>query len=634
MAIVTTTQPGTFVIPGNYIAETPEPAPPSPGPNTSLLAIDGTANYGDTNTPTFCSPSTLSGSYGNNTSLPFSILDAIENGSAPEAQAYLVNRVSDNTDVASSVLVVDSTGFATKVMTVSGTYTAAQNVSATMVNGSATITTPNYAVQSSDTPTTVAAALVGLINNSPAVLGANAFLSRASNVAGAITYTALNSGTGGNSITVQSTVSGSGFSVTLNSATALAGGATPGTLGTLSGQSTGSYPNASTAPQVISGYRLDISSPSGSTSPVYTLTLFFPGQTSEVFTGIIAYASPGGGYSSTTLQASIAAAVNIGTSAHAPSQFWSWTSGSSTASPLTSTYQGASGGTDGATGVNTSILLGQDGTVGRTGVYAFRGMISAGQVMIAGLRDCTAAQTLAVFAQSENALAGIDLGPSGTEPQAAVTTKNANNVSSRFLVASVEWLNYRDPYTGLQKQCSPTNSIMGVIASEDPWSSPLNKPTGGKGGLISTEWTTGQFPDETLLQQNNICYFKNYNGSLVVFNDNCSDGTPIQDTRMLNYIAYMLQVIGAPFLGQNQTIAMNDQTRGQYFGAIQSFLKGLANANAPKINAFQIVKTGNTQTTIQNAFLLGQTFVTTLRAIRYILNVVQVGSQVVIQQPS
>lgn len=641
MPIVTNTQPGNFIIPGTYIVETPQPPPQQLGPNTSLLAIVGTANYGAVNTPTSVSLSSVLANFGNDSTLPYSVLDAINDGASPETSQFLVNRVSDGTDTKASVTITDSTGFAFGTLTISGTAGASQTITATLQNGSnPAVTTAAYSiVQGTDTPTTIAAALVSLINATGAVLGANAFVQPATSSAGVITITALTQGTAGNSITVLGTVTGSGTTVTPTNATAFASGAAPGTIGTLSALYTGTLPNSTTVgtatlPATISGYRLDLSAGTTSAGPVYTLTLFFPQQSNEVFTGIIAYATAGGAYNGATFKANLAAAVNTGSTAHAPSQFWTFSSGGSTATPLAATYRGASGGTNGSAGVTLGTLIGVDGTTGRTGMYALRKMISAGQFFIAGLGDCTAAQTLATFAQQENSIAGIDLGPSGTTPSTAVATMVANNVNSRFLVASMEWDNYRDTFTGLVGLHSPTSTTMGTIASLDPWESPLNKPTGGKKGIVSTEWTVGQFPDETLLQTNNICYIKRYAGNFVLFNDNCSDGTPIADTRMLNYIAQQLILIGAPFLGQDQSLAANDGTRADYFGAIKSFLNGLLDPTGrnPKINAFKIDQSGNTNTTIQGGFLIGRTSVTTLRGIRVIMNILQVGSQVVIQQ--
>ncbi len=103
---------------------------------------------------------------------------------------------------------------------------------------------------------------------------------------------------------------------------------------------------------------------------------------------------------------------------------------------------------------------------------------------------------------------------------------------------------------------------------------------------------------------------------------------------MLNYIAQQLITIGAPFLGQDQSLAANDGTRADYFGACKSFLNGLLDPTGrnPRINAFKIDSSGNTNTTIQGGFLIGRTSVTTLRGIRVIMNILQVGSQVVIQQ--
>jgi hypothetical protein len=557
----------------------------------------------------------------------------------PESNIFLGNRVTDGTDTAASVLVVDGSGFATETITISGAAGTGQTVIVTLVNGSVTVNTPLYTIPNGQSAALTATALSNIINNTVAVLGSNSFIQTTTASTNTIPINALASGTGGNSITASVAITGSGTSATPNSPTALSGGAVPGSIGTLTDIHTGSYPNASTANNIISGYRLDYTSPSGSTSPVARLTLYHPDSAAQVFNNIIAYATVGGGYSAATFKTNLAAAINTGSSAQAPAQFWTFTSGSSTAVPLVGVYQGASGGTDGTTSITTQVLLGQDATVSsaRTGIYALRTMLGAAQVIIPQFADCTAAQALASFCVEENCIGFIDLGGIGTSTTTAVTTKTNNNVNSSSLISSMEWGYYLDPFTGVEKLCSPSNTIAGTVASLNPWFSPLNKPTGGKSGLIATEWSTTQFPDFTSLEVNNICFIARENGNFVVWNDNCSDGTPIADARMRNYIAYQIQVIGFPFIGMLQSTAPNDPTRNDYFNAIKGFLSPMApppfgSATTPQINAFNVDSSGNTPTTIQGGFLIGKTTVQTLRGIRYVLNIILVGSQVVVQQ--
>ena len=649
MPIVTSTQPGNFVVPGSYI-DIVAPPPASPlGPNTSLIGIVGTASYGPINSPTNFNLSTIYTTFGRSTQNtvlssppPYqsTIVDAVLNGMTPESNSFIGVRVVDGSQAAATVSLVDGTGFSTATITISGTAGVGQSILATFVNGAAQpISTASYAIPTGQTPAATATALSAIINASPPALGSNAFIGNTTASGATIPISALASGVGGNSITLSVSMTGSGQTATPSSATPFTGGAVPGTLGLLTDMQTGSYSNASTANNIVSGYRLDAVTVSGSTSPVYRLTLYHPDAPAQVYGSIIAYATVGGGYNAATFRANLATAVNIGTSSQASASSWIYSNtGSSTAAPLTGVYQPAAGGVDGDANITTPILLGQDSTYGaaRTGLYALRTKVSSAQVVIPQLYDLTAAQAMAVFAVQENCIAFIDLGPAGTTITSALSGMAANNVHSSSLVASMEWGTYLDPYTGTTKLCSPSNTITGIVSSLNPWQSPLNKPTGGKGGLISTEWSTSNFPDFTPLETGNICFIALEYGNYVQWNDYCSDGTPIADARMRNYISYQLQVIAAPFIGQLQSTSPTDPTRAAYFAAIRSFLSPMApppygSAAIPQINAFLIDPTGNTAATIQAGFLIGRITVQTLRGIRYVLNILMVGSQVVVQ---
>jgi hypothetical protein len=648
MPIVTSTQPGSFVVPGTYIDIVPPPPVSAPGPNTSLIGIVGTASYGPLNAPTNFNLATIYTTFGRSTQNlttssppPYqsTIVDAVLNGMTPESNAFIGVRVADGSQAAASVSIIDNAGYATGTITISGTAGTGQTLFATFTNGALpAVVTTTYAIPTGQSAAATATAFSAVLNNCAAFFGSNAFMTTSAASGNTIPLVAWLSGTGGNSITFSATISGSGQTVSPTATTSLTGGAAPGVLGLLTDVYTGSYSNSNLTNNVVSGYRMDLVTVSGSTSPIYRLTLYHPDAPAQVF-NVNAYATVGGGYSATAFRANLAAAINVGSSSAGPAVSWTYSnSGSSTATPLIGFYQGAAGGVDGDAAITTQTLIGQDSSTGaqRTGLYALRTYVPAAQVVIPQLYDLTAAQTLATFAVQENCIAFIDLGPPGTTVTSALSGMAANAVHSSSLVASMEWCNYLDPYSGTVKLCSPSNTISGIVSSLSPWFSPLNKPTGGKGGLISTEWSTTVFPDFTSLETGNICFIALEYGNFVQWNDNCSDGTPIADARMRNYISYQLQVIAAPFIGQLQSSATNDPTRAAYFGAIRSFLSPMApapygSATTPQINAFIIDTSGNTPTSIQQGFLIGKITVQTLRGIRYVLNILLVGSQVVVQ---
>jgi hypothetical protein len=517
MPILTSAQPSNFVIPGSYITEVAAtPTSPSNQPQTSLIAVNGTGQWGAPNVPIPVTGGAagIVAAIGSNTQLPHSIADAVLNGTLPECQNYLLNRVTDGTDTGASWNLNDNLG------NISGTFYANSTGS--------------------------------LANNTP---------------------------------------------------TSSAGG------------------------------RCDQITPNGSMSPVYRITTFFPGIT-EVFT-VAAYAVPGGGFNEAAFQANLSAAINYGTKTRGPSAVWIYSSGNSTTTPMTGTFFPAAGGTDGAEGVGTQQLIGQDGTVGRTGIYALRNMVQGGTVLIAGMLDCSITQILATFCQEEACISGIALGPAGTTPDQGATTIAADNVVSRFVFTAMGWGYVIDPTTTQQQLEDPAHAIAGVISSLDPWASPLNKPTaGGKGNLIGTEWSVSQMPDETELQENNVCYIKQYGGQYVVFNDRMSDGTPIADTRMLNYLAVEIENIGTKYLGQSQPAMMNNAIITDYLNDVKALLEPFVNPKNQRITAYSVSGSADTVSSTEQGFLIGSTSVQTLSGIRYILNILQVGNSLQVQQPT
>ena len=105
-------------------------------------------------------------------------------------------------------------------LTIAGTPTAGQEVTATLVNGSTTVTTQPYTVLNTDDANSVAFALSNSINASAAVTAASAFLAPTSADENVVNITALTSP--GTSITVKGAITGSGATISPTTATALA----------------------------------------------------------------------------------------------------------------------------------------------------------------------------------------------------------------------------------------------------------------------------------------------------------------------------------------------------------------------------------------------------------------------------
>lgn len=408
---------------------------------------------------------------------------------------------------------------------------------------------------------------------------------------------------------------------------------TAGTLVTLTAKNTGSYANKAT-------WKLVLASGTLSVSPVLTLYVNFPNANGEVFANIISYATLGSAFDAPTFKANLIAAINTGTSKASPSAFWVASSGSGTHNPANlSTLANASGGTDGTTTITSSTLIGTDGNTGRTGIYALRGTIQGGVLIVAGLTDPTVAQTIAAFCQSESNMAVVLLGAEGITTDAAVAAKNTDNVSSSFLYAVQDWESTFDVLQGTTRLVSPLGAVGGTIASLAPYQDPINKPYGGKAGMLGTERTistsqplsSGEQQERAL---NDISYFTNTlrPGGFVLADDHMSDGSLLSDTRMRNFIALTCLQIGTNFVGELQSTDANDVTRIHFANALKAFLNGLLQPPAPglsrQINAFQVIAdaSNNTTTTIEQGFLIANVIVQTLTGVRFALTVLQVGN--------
>lgn len=113
----------------------------------------------------------------------------------------------------------NAVGPGTGSLTIASAPVAGQQVTATIVNGSTTVTTIPYVVLSTDTTSTIATALSSAINKSAAVTGGSAFLSPTSTSANVVTITALQAP--GTAITIQGAITGNGATIAPTSATNL-----------------------------------------------------------------------------------------------------------------------------------------------------------------------------------------------------------------------------------------------------------------------------------------------------------------------------------------------------------------------------------------------------------------------------
>lgn len=606
--------------------------PTASGPATGLVAVVGGANDGPVGVPVpFSDSSSLFSLFGNDTVSTYSLVRGSLNA-MPECSQFLGVRATDGTDTAAVIDLPNGGVFATGTLTVSGSP-ATGTLSATLVNGATTVTTTPVNVTNVDTVTTAAVKLATAIGASAACVGSSAFLQvPAIPTSGAIALASIKFGTSSNSITYAGTAVGSGFTLTPSTATALSGGTAAGNVNVviLTRKNTGSNGNNSTAQFVLQ-------SGSPNNQPVYSLQITNPGNQPEFYNGLVAYT--GTVYAAATLQANALAAVNGTVKGQSGSPNWVATAGSAT-NPPTQNLQAASGGTDGTSGLNSALLIGNSGNVGRTGMNALSGQVAAGQVFISGLTDPTVGQTLIAFRQTEDCLIHLSF-PEGTTTAQAVATRTQYDLADPGLVLSIFWDLVFDQTSQTSFYTAPMGKIAGIISSVPTYLYVGNQPVTGAAGVSGTERIGGtQSPvnsaEATQLQQNGILYLGYMpraprGPQLGLPHGIASDGvTRISDYRMLAFIVVMLQQIEGAFVGGPMKAIAGAQLGQPTFGSLQDavngFFSSLVNGQPAQLAAASFTLGSiNTPTTIAEGYLIPTVLVQTLSACQFLINLLNVG---------
>jgi hypothetical protein len=293
----------------------------------------------------------------------------------------------------------------------------------------------------------------------------------------------------------------------------------------------------------------------GSKASSWKVIIGAPGYTAEVFDNITG--------SGNALWVAIAAAINSGSGVlRGASQWVTAAAGAGTTTATAATYT-FSGGVDGAvvgsSNVKTATLVGVDTTT-RTGMYALRGRIAAGTLLLADADDTTQWSVINAFGQSE-ACFPILAGPSGDSISNAVTTKQAAFDDAWGKPLFGDWCWWNDPYNGVQRVVHPAAVAAGKRASLAPHLSTLNKPLVG---IIGTQRSglgnTGGYStaERITLTSAGIDFITNpAAGGLNIWavreGINASSNASVQDetyTTMTNYIAATLNASQGVWIGQ------------------------------------------------------------------------------------
>jgi len=242
------------------------------------------------------------------------------------------------------------------------------------------------------------------------------------------------------------------------------------------------------------------------------------------------------------------------------------------------------GGTDGSSGVTSQTLVGDDTTNPRKGMYAAR-LIAAGSVLIlADADDPTYWPQQAAFASSATGESCYVVGTVAAGYQDNISgaatllqTSGINNYG--FKLAQGDWIQINDPFNNVTRYVSPQAFMAATIVTQLPSGSSLNKPMTG---IIATQKTAeGRLYSDAELSQIRLGRMDvitrpipagNFFGCRLGVN---TSSNPLTQTdnypRMINFLGLTIAQGMGPFVGEPQTPDLRLQAKN----SVQTFLMNL-----------------------------------------------------------
>lgn len=369
----------------------------------------------------------------------------------------------------------------------------------------------------------------------------------------------------------------------------------------------------------------------GSAANSFKATVSVPGLVPEVFDNVLG--------SGNALWVNLAAAINSGQSGlRGPSNVIVATAGVGVTAPSTATYSLA-GGVDGTATITSTVLVGNDAAVPRSGMYALRAT-GASIGVLADADDTTQWTNQVAFGLSEGVYM-IMVGPAGDTISNAVTTKASAAVDSYAAkVLFGDWVYFNDQVNNVQRLISPQGFIAGLLANLSPEQSSLNKPLYGVVGTQKSLANQTYGPAD--LQSLGVAGIDvitnpvpggNYFGAR--FGRNCSSNPVIhQDsyTRLTNYIAATINAGMGVFVGklQSQTVRREAAaTLGNFFDAM-AFNGMIGSADGSLPYSVQIDDNNNPQNRVALGTMQADVKVRYLSVIEYFIVNVQGGQSVTV----
>lgn len=334
------------------------------------------------------------------------------------------------------------------------------------------------------------------------------------------------------------------------------------------------------------GNSVQVTVSAGSQPNTTRVTVSLPNVTPELYDNIAGTGN--------ALWVAIAAAINNGIAGvRSASQIITATAGAGTTAPTLTSYTLA-GGTDGATSVTGTTLVGTNGTP-RTGMYA----LTATGVQKAALADCDTSSTWTtqVAFGLANGCYMFLVGPAGDTIADAVTnlqTAGINSWEAKYLHG--DWCYWNDPVNQINRLISPQGFALGAAANMAPQNSLLNYQLQGiTGTQSSTAQTVYANSDIQQLAQAGIDVIANPSPGGAYFS--CQTGLNTSSnasengdnySMMTNFLALSFGAVGGQFVGSGnlQTTASNDPWRRGVKASYDAFCQRLSSATPPQIAAF------------------------------------------------
>ena len=288
----------------------------------------------------------------------------------------------------------------------------------------------------------------------------------------------------------------------------------------------------------------------GSKIGTFQVTVAAPGLTTENFNNI------GFGLSGNALWQAIASAINNGNTAiRGPSNIIVATAGAGTTAPASAQYT-LSGGTDGATNITTSVMIGSS-TRPYSGMFALQNS-GASVIDLADLTDETSFPTQIVYGLANGAYM-VGATPSGDTISNAVSTKASTGVDSYAMKLQFgDWEYWLDTANSVTRLVSPQHSVAGKLTALSPQNPTLNAQLNGFVGtqksILNQQYA---FPDLQELVGAGIDVVANPSPGGKYFSNqfgvNTSSNPLINSdsyTRVTNFLALTLNTGMGQFAGQ------------------------------------------------------------------------------------